>query len=194
MPGFCNLSLRGGLLSIALILASAVLFYGCQASKSASGRAPVAASGPPPAKSVPPVEANIFVDEAMLSKPYAIIGGTVQNVGSEKLEALTVEIELRRRETGDTEKRVVAVQPSNLSPGEKGRYSLKVLSDEWGGSRLVGLYSSARPEAIAFKPLPGSKRPPERNDARVVVVKTQPRKKSDGDGFINTPDTPFKVP
>lgn len=194
MLGFCSTSLRGGLLSIGFALASALLFCGCQGTRSASGKASISDPGKPFTKAAPPVEANIFVDEAMLSKPYAVIGGTVQNVGGEKLEDLTVEIELRRRETGDTERRVVAVQPKALSPGEKGKYSLKVLSDEWGGSRLVALHSGARPEAIAFKSLPGAKRPPERNDARVVIVKTPPRKKSSGDEFINTPDTPFKVP
>src|SRR5829696_4761924 len=42
-------------------------------------------------------EANVYVDEAMLAKPYAIIGGAVENIGTQKLEKLSVEIELRRR-------------------------------------------------------------------------------------------------
>src|SRR5688500_1510149 len=45
-------------------------------------------------------EANIIVDEAMLAKPYAIIGGAVENIGSQKLDKLSVEIELRRRADG----------------------------------------------------------------------------------------------
>ena len=37
-----------------------------------------------PVAQAPDVE--IFVDEAMLKKPHAVLGGTVKNVGTEKLE------------------------------------------------------------------------------------------------------------
>src|SRR5947209_15098508 len=45
--------------------------------------------------------------------------------------------ELRKRDDGNLERREVAVEPSDLAPGEQGKYTLKVLSDEWSGSRLV---------------------------------------------------------
>src|SRR5689334_20439561 len=125
MPEFASTVLRGGLLTITLSVLLLTFFSGCQASVS---KGYVSDTAKPQAEAQPPAEANVFVDEARLSKPYAIIGGTVENVGGAKLEALSVEIELRRREGGDTERRVVAVQPANLAPGEKGKYSLKVLS------------------------------------------------------------------
>jgi hypothetical protein len=142
----------------------------------------------------PSPEANIFVDEAMLAKPFAIIGGAVQNVGGERLEKLSVEIELRRRSDSGVERREVSVEPGDLGPGQQGKFSLKVLSEEWSGSRVVRLRSGSRTQEIAFTSLPGAKRPPERVKENVVIVKTPSQKKSDGSEFINTPDTPYKVP
>src|ERR671929_1143408 len=84
----------------------AFLLSGCQrgAEPSAAGKAskPSATQSPTPAPPEP--EANIFVDEAMLSRPYAVIGGTVQNVSADSLEKLSVEIELRRRSDGSLER------------------------------------------------------------------------------------------
>jgi hypothetical protein len=173
------------------------LLSGCQLSSNAptAGQAsePKTAQNRPLNVAAP--EANIFVDEAMLAKPYAIIGGAVENIGSQKLEKLSVEIELRRRADGSLERREVQVEPGDLEPGKQGKFSLKVLSEEWSGSRVVRLRSATRQEEeVAFKALPGAKRPPERIKGNVIVVKTPTRKKSGDSEFINTPDTPYKVP
>jgi hypothetical protein len=140
-------------------------------------------------------EANVFVDEPMLAKPYAVIGGAVENIGAQRLEKLSVEIELRRRTDGSLERREVQVEPMDLEPGKKGKFSLKVLSDEWSSTRVVGLRSGARPqEEVAFKAQPGAKRPPEKIKDNIIIVKTPAQKKSGDSEFINTPDTPYKVP
>lgn len=145
-----------------------------------------------------PPEAKIFVDDAILKSPHAVIGGTVQNVGDQRLRGLVVEIELRRREDGMLESRNIPVVPSDLKPGERGRYSLKVLSNEWGSSRIASLRSASRADEIAFQAIPGAQRPPERprgspnwtkEDARA-----RPSQKARGEEFINTPDTPVSVP
>ena len=175
-------------------LVSLLLFSGCQTRTPSNAGQP---SGSTPEKvesKTPPPEANIFVDDAMLSKPYAIIGGTVENVSGAKLENLSVEIELRRRDDGSTERREVAVEPGDLDPGKQGKYSLKVLSDEWSSSRVVSLRGGAARKEVAFKTQPGAKRPPEKFGGNVVIVKTPSRKKSNGEEFINTPDNPVKVP
>jgi hypothetical protein len=173
-----------------------LLFSVCQrkADPAISERASVQKPAQTPAPTAPTPEANIFVDEAMLAKPFAIIGGTVQNVGTERLEKLSVEIELRRRADGGVERRQVAVEPGELAPGKQGRYRLKVLSDEWSGSRVLTLRSGVRTEEVAFKSMPGAKRPPEKFDGKVVIVKTPSQKKSNSGEFINTPDNPYKVP
>lgn len=180
------------LTAAALLLAAPLSFSGC-GTRASSNAARASATPPPAARVQTPPGANIYVDEAMLSKPYAIIGGTVENICGERLENLTVEIELKHRDDGGTERREVAVQPQSLDPGMRGKYSLKVLSDEWGSSRVVGLLRGGGRE-VAFKSLPGAKRPPERPGGNVVIVKAPPGRKSKGDEFINTPDTPISVP
>lgn len=171
---------------------------GCQrpSNAPASGDASAPKTAQNSAAKVSTPEANIFVDEPRLAKPYAIIGGAVENIGAQRLEKLSVEIELRRRADGSLERREVPVDPSDLEPGKQGKFSLRVLSDEWGGSRVVRLRSAARPQEgeVAFKAQPGAKRPPEKIKGNVVVVKTPAQKKSGDSEFINTPDTPYKVP
>ena len=173
------------------LLLPSLLLSACQSTPDAQ-RQKAAQPTPTPK---PSPEAHVFVDEAMLAKPYAIIGGAVQNVGNEKLEKLSVEIELRRRDDSGVETREIKVEPGDLEPGQKGRFSLKVLSEEWSGSRVVGLKSGARAQGdVAFKSLPGAKRPPEKIKENVIIVKTPAKMKSGGDDFINTPDNPYSVP
>jgi hypothetical protein len=179
-------------------LLALLLFAGCQRKAehaNTGGTASIKPTQSPSFTPQPATEANIYVDEAMLARPYAIIGGTVENVGAERLEKLSVEIELRRRVDNGVERREVAVEPSVLERGKQGRFRLKVLSEEWSGSRVVSLRSGgSRAQEVAFKSLPGAKRPPEKIEPRIVVGNPPPRKKADGGDFINTPDTPFKVP
>ena len=188
-------SAAGMALLAAFILTLSAL-SGCQ--KTSVERPPGDASAQKTAQTrpaAPAPEANIFADEAMMAKPYAIIGGAVENIGAQRLEKLSVEIELRRRADGSVERREVSVVPADLEPGGQGKFSLKVLSEEWSGSRVVGLRSGTRqPQEVAFRTQPGAKRPPEKIKPNVVTVKTPAQKRSDGSDFINTPDTPYKVP
>lgn len=179
----------------ALVLCAALLaLAGCQGGgPSRAARQPSA----PPAQAAPTPEVHVLVDEAMLKKPHAILGGTVQNVGGARLENLSVELELRRRAGGETELRTVPVEPAALGPGEKGRYTLKILSNEWSGSRLLRLRAAGREQEVAFKSSPGARRPPERiPDSRTIPVTkdSRPRPRGGGEEFINTPDTPVSVP
>lgn len=162
---------------------------GCQKAPDAAQQR--AAQATPTPKPEP--QAQILVDEARLARPYAIIGGAVQNVGRERLEKLSVEIELRRRADSGVETREIKIEPADLEPGQQGKFSLKVLSEEWSSSRVVGLRSGGA-EEVAFKSLPGARRPPEKVKDNVIIVKTPSKKRSDGDEFINTPDTPYSVP
>jgi hypothetical protein len=176
--------------ALTLFLLTLLIYPGCQPAPDASQQQAARATPTPK----PEPKAHVIVDEAMLARPYAIIGGAVQNVGEERLEKLSVEIELRRRADSGVETREVKVEPADLGPGQQGKFSLKVLSEEWSGSRVIGLKSGASAEAIAFKALPGAKRPPEKVKENVVIVKTPAKKRSGGDEFINTPDTPYSVP
>jgi hypothetical protein len=183
--------------SAMLILSASLLIAACQSpQKTDSNRAAAANQNASEAKVAPTPEANILVDEPRLVKPYALIGGTVQNVGRQRLEKLSVLIELRRRDDDTIERREVSVGPADLAPGEQGKFAIKVEPEEFRGSSVVGLRSGAGGREVAFKTLPGAKRPPERIPDSKVVTVTVPRQKSKGgnDDFINTPDTPIKVP
>ncbi|HEV2860139.1 MAG TPA: hypothetical protein VGX48_03965 [Pyrinomonadaceae bacterium] len=184
-------------LSSALLLTAFAALSACQSSQTASkpqareqsgGQAKAPAPQPSP-------EAQILADEAMLRKPYAVLGGSVQNVGKERLSGLVVEMELRRRSDGSTERREIAVQPADLAPGEQGKYSLKVLSNDWASFRVARLKSGARTEEVAYQLLPGAKRPPERTpDGKEIIVKSPSKTGPGGEEFINTPDTATRVP
>ena len=179
---------RGPIFTLTLI--PFLILSGCQKAPDTQQQQ-VAQATPTPK---PEPQAHIFVDEAMLAKPFAIIGGAVQNVGNEKLEKLSVEIELKRRADSSVETRQIKVEPSDLEPGQQGKFSLKVLSEEWSSSRVVGLKSGTDAEEVAFRSLPGAKRPPEKVKENVIIVKTPSKKKSGSDDFINTPDNPYSVP
>jgi hypothetical protein len=184
-------------LASALVLTLFATLSACQSSQTASksqareqkgGQAKAPAQQPTP-------EVQIIADEAMLRKPYAVIGGSVQNVGREKLSGLVVEMELRKRSDGSTERRELAIEPADLAPGEQGKYSLKVLSEEWASFRIARLRSGARTEDVAYEVLPGARRPPERMpEGKEVIVKAPPKPGPGGEEFINTPDTATRVP
>ncbi len=147
------------------------------------------------AKIAAPPEAQIFEDEARLKGSQALITGTVRNISDKRLEAISLEMELKRRSNPQaSERRQVAVEPGSLAPGEEGRYSLSLSPAEWSGARVSTLKSEGRSEPIAFKTSVGARRPPERlpqGSPKVVVV---PRPRPKGEEFINTPDNPVRVP
>lgn len=146
-------------------------------------------------KIVAPPEAQIFEDEARLKGSQAVITGTIRNISDKRLEALSLEMELKRRGNSQAvERRKVQVEPADLAPGEEGRYSLSLVSSEWSGARVLNLNSEGRTEAIAFKSALGARRPPERlpqGSPKIVVV---PRPRPKGEEFINTPDNPTRIP
>jgi hypothetical protein len=147
------------------------------------------------AKIAAPPEAQIFEDEARLKGSDALITGRIRNISDKKLEDLSLEMELKRRTAATTERRKIEVDPADLAPGEEGRYSLSLRSSEWSGARVLTLNSAGRGDAIAFKSAVGARRTPERlpqGSPKVVVAPPRPRQK--GEEFINTPDTPVRIP
>jgi hypothetical protein len=185
-----------GAVACALAVAAALLvgYRFLRARQLAGVRA--AQQAEPAAKVVSPPEAQIFEDEARLKGSQALITGTVRNISEKRLEALSLELELKRRDNEqNVERRKISLQPADLAPGEEGRYSLSLPSSEWSGARLLNLNSERRAESIAFKSAVGARRPPERlpQSTKVVVV-PRPKPKGGGEEFINTPDDPIRIP
>jgi hypothetical protein len=146
------------------------------------------------AKPAPSPLLQLFVDDAMIKGAQAVLGGTVLNISGEKLTDLSVELELKRRKDSGSEIRTLIVEPRELSPQEQGRYALNVPSGEYRESRVLHIRSGGGSGEIPFKMLPGAQRPPEKPPETKVTAVKQPPKRGKGEEFINTPDTPVKIP
>ncbi len=156
--------------------------------------AQTAAALAPPATSVAqrePPKALIMVDEALLKGGNSILGGTVRNTSSEKLEGLSVELELRRRKDGAFESQLIPLEPSQLEPQAEGRYALQLKAQDYNSARLVGLKAGPGQVAVAYATAPGQKRPLERLEPKTVTIG---RPASKGGDFLNSPDNPARVP
>ena len=139
----------------------------------------------------PSPQALILVDEALLQGTNTVLGGTVRNISNQKLGAISVELELKRRSGGGVEKKQVALNPVELGPSEDGQYSLQLKAQEYVSARVVGLYSGSQ-ATIPFTLAQGDKRPPERLESKTIKIdKPAPGKRSE---FLNSPDNPARVP
>lgn len=141
-----------------------------------------------------PAKVQVYMDEAVRKGPQAIIGGTVHNISGENLSNLSLEIELTHRKDTGTEVRVLNVEPRDLAPDEKGRYSLTVTGD-YSSVKLLHIKSGANSDEIGFKKAPGAPRPVERapETTRTIIV-NRPSAPKQGEEFVNTPDNPAKIP
>jgi len=138
-----------------------------------------------------PAKIQIFVDEAMSKGDQTLIGGTVRNISNENLSVLTVDLELIRRKGATPEKALVQVQPSQLAPQGEGHYSLSLRTADYASVKLAGLKGGATSSSLVYITAPGQKRSPEKVEAKTIIIK---RPAHGNDGFLNTPDTPSRVP
>jgi hypothetical protein len=132
-----------------------------------------------------------MVDDALLQGSKTLIGGTVRNTSSEKLEGLSVEVELKRRKDGVSETQLVALQPAQLEPEQEGRYSLQLKAQDYGSARLVALKAGPNLVPLPYTTAQGQKRPPERLESKSITVD---KPSSKGGEFLNSPDNPARVP
>lgn len=137
----------------------------------------------------PPV-VHVLLDEPLLDKGNTIFGGTVKNISDRELTGLSVSLDLIKRKDGAIEQRSVAVEPSRLQPQQEASYTVKLSAQQYGTIRFVGLKADPQATLIAYSSAPGKKRPPERLEPRVTVVKRGVRPGE----FINSPDNPVRVP
>jgi hypothetical protein len=136
----------------------------------------------------PPL-AHVVVDEPTLEKGFTVIGGMVQNTSDRDLSDIFVVIEMKRRKDGGTEEIALPVSPAVLAPQSQGVYSLKADAQDYASIRLAGVKAAPQSTAIVYSSSQGKKRPPERFEPKVVVIK---RSGKPGE-FINTPDNPGRI-
>jgi hypothetical protein len=138
-----------------------------------------------------PAKAHILIDDPLLKGGQTVIGGSVKNISQDTLSGLAVDLELKRRAGGASERITVPLTPARLEPNQEGTYSLKLPAQHFSGVRLASLTIEPNTTQIAFTTGAGQKRPPEKVEPKVVVV---PRAPSRGGEFLNTPDNPARVP
>jgi hypothetical protein len=134
-------------------------------------------------------KALILVDEALLQGGKSTLGGTVKNTSAERLEGLSVELELKRRKDGGTENQSVALNPAQLEPAQEGRYSLELRAQDYSSARLVGLKAGSG--LLAYTTAQGQKRPPERLGSKTITTGKPASKRGE---FLNSEDNPARVP
>lgn len=141
-----------------------------------------------------PAKVQVLMDEAVRKGPQVTISGTVRNISKESLSNLAVEIELAHRKDANTEVRTLDVEPKDLAPDQEGRYSL-ALTGDYRSLKLLRIKSGPQAEEIGFKTAPGAKRPfePAPQTTRTVII-DRPSSPKKGEEFINTPDTPARIP
>jgi hypothetical protein len=141
-------------------------------------------------KRAPQVE--VFVDEATVNGKTTLLSGTLHNISNEPLHNLAVELQLRRRVGGGTEIRAVPPDTTELAPDGRTRYSLELPVQDYISVTFLRVVGGDNRAQIPFKALPGVPRPPMDPPASKTVLVNRPAPK--GDEFINTPNTPGRVP
>jgi hypothetical protein len=141
-------------------------------------------------KKAPKVE--VFVDEATVNGKTTLLSGTLHNISNEPLHNLAVELQLRRRLGSGTEIRAVPPETTDLAPDGKTRYSLELPVQDYISVTFLRVVGGDNRAQVPFKALPGAPRPPMDPPASKTVVVSRPAPK--GDEFINTPNTPGRVP
>jgi hypothetical protein len=140
-----------------------------------------------------PVKAQVFMDDAIRKDSKVTISGTVQNVSSEKLSNVVVDLELMHRKDAGTDVQSLKVDPGDLAPTESGKYSL-TLTGDYRSIKLLRIKAGAQAEEVGFKTAQGAKRPAEHPPETKSIIVDKPSAPKKGEEFINTPDNPSKIP
>ena len=178
------------LAALAALLVTALVFAGYTLLRKRHAGA-LASSQPPATTETKPPKALIVIDEALLQGGKTTIGGIVRNTSSEKLEGLSVELELRRRKDAVLETRSIPLAPANLDSQQEGRYVLELKAQDYSSARLVGLKAGPSASPLPYATAQGQKRPLERLEPKTIIVG---RPSGKGGEFLNSPDKPARVP
>jgi hypothetical protein len=141
-----------------------------------------------------PTKVQVYMDEAVRKGQQALVSGTVHNISGETLSQITLEVELTRRKDASTEVRSMELEPSELAPGQKGRYLL-TLTGDYNSIKLLNVKSGPAATEIGFKKAPGVPRPLEGpHEPKTIIVNRPSSPPKQGEEFINTPDNPARIP
>jgi hypothetical protein len=180
------------LAAVCAVAVTAILLVGYAYIRKYHAQKILANATPPPVESTPkgPALAHVTVDEPTLEKGMTTVSGVVKNVSNQQLSGVSVTLEFRRRKDGKPEQQLLPVSPGQLQPQEEGAYAAKFPVDDFASVRLAGVQVDPQSSVIVYSSSQGKRRPPERLQPQVVVVK---RSGKPGE-FLNTPDNPGRVP
>jgi len=185
---------KGKLLAMVCAVAvTAILLVGYGFVRKYHAQKVLAENTPPPvvdAGPKGPALAHVVLDEPSIAKGMTTIGGVVKNISKQDLTGVYVVIELRRRKDGGLEQNILPVTPGQLQPEQEGSYSVTLPAQNFASIRLAGLKADPQSTLIAYSSSQGKKRTPERLEPKTIVMK---RAGKPGE-FINTPDTPGRIP
>ena len=180
------------LAAVCAVAVTAILLIGYGYIRKYHAQKILANATPPPAESIPkgPALAHVVVDEPTLEKGMTTVGGVVKNISNQQFSNVSVTLEFRRRKDGKPEQQVLPVSPGQLQPQEEGAYAAKFPVEDFASVRLAGVQVDPQASTIVYSSSQGKKRPLERLQPQVVVVK---RSGKPGE-FLNTPENPGRVP
>lgn len=135
---------------------------------------------------------EVFVDDATVNGKTTLLSGTLHNISNEPLRNLAVELQLRKRLGSGVETRTVTADAKELPPDGTARYNLEVPVADYISATFFRVVTGDDRAEVAFKALPGAARPPLESPASKSVIVNRPAPR--GEEFINTPNTPGKVP
>lgn len=141
-----------------------------------------------------PAKIQVFEDEVFLKKSEAVIGGTIENISKEPFGQLQVMIKLLRR-NGDEELRPVVLSSTNLAPGARANYSLRVPTGKWDSAKVVAVAPLDTNISYNFKSMRGKERPTEAPPVSVqrTIIVERPKPRGKGEEFFNSPDNPVII-
>jgi hypothetical protein len=139
-----------------------------------------------------PPQALIMIDDALLQGSKTVLGGTVKNTSAQKLGPLSIELELKRRKDGGTDRKLISLDPAEVEPQQEARYSIELKTQEYGSARVVALKAEGASLPLPYTTSQGRKRAPERLESKTITIDKRPPSKRDE--FLNSPDNPARIP
>jgi uncharacterized iron-regulated membrane protein len=178
------------LAAISALVITALIFVGYAYLRKRQVQSIASAQQAATAQPKAPPQALILVDEALLQGSNTLLGGTVRNISNGRLSGLSIELELKRRKDGTSEKKLVPVSPADIDAQQEGRYSIQLKAQEYGSAKVIALHDGAQ-ATLPYTLAQGDKRPPERLESKTIKVDKPGGKRSE---FLNSPDNPARVP
>ena len=141
-------------------------------------------------KKAPKVE--VFVDEPTVNGKTTQVSGTLHNISTDPLHKVAVELLLRRRVGSGVETRAVTPDPTDIPPDGKVRYSVELPVQDYISVTFLRVIAGDNRAEVTFKAVPGTPRPPLETPAAKSIIVNRPKPR--GEEFLNTPNSPGRVP